>query len=341
MTHEFKKIIHEYQHAKEAGIKAVLATVVDLDGSSYRRPGVSMLLLENGKRIGAVSGGCVEKEVVLQAKSVFETNIPKMMTYDGRYRLGCEGILYILLEPFYPNEPFLETFTNCLKNRTSFTLQSFYKKDVGEFQGLGTIIDFGEGNKFPVQHNFDPALAQKADLQVLDQEMKPCFQLVIIGAEHDAVQLCSMASLAGWEVTIIATPLEEKSIFDFPGAYAFFGLTPEEMDLDSIDAQTAVVVMTHSYAKDLSYLLKLKDTNPIYLGLLGPSKRRERLLNDLLEHCPEVAHSFFDKIHGPAGIHIGAETPQEIAIAILAEILAVSRSTEPMMLKDKKGGIHS
>ncbi|MEJ1221914.1 XdhC family protein [Sediminicola sp. 1XM1-17] len=341
MTHEFKKIIHEYQHAKEGGIKAVLATVVDLDGSSYRRPGVSMLLLENDKRVGAVSGGCVEKEVVLQAKSVFKTNVPKMITYDGRYRLGCEGILYILLEPFYPNDPFLETFANCLTKRNPFSLYSYYKKREGEFTGLGTIIDFGNGKQFPVQHNFDATPMQKGELQVLKQEMKPCFQLMIIGTEHDAVQLCSMASLAGWEVTVIATPLEEKNIFDFPSAYAFINASPEDLDPDSIDVQTAVVVMTHSYAKDLSYLLKLKDTNPIYLGLLGPSKRRERLLNDLLEHCPEVAHSFFDKIHGPAGLHIGAETPQEIAIAIMAEILAVTRNKEPIMLKDKRGGIHT
>ncbi len=341
MTHEFKKIIHEYQHAKDRGIKTVLATVVDLDGSSYRRPGVSMLLLENGKKVGAVSGGCVEKEVVLQAKSVFESNIPKMMTYDGRYRLGCEGILYILLEPFYPNAPFLKAFDVCLKKRNSFKLRSYYKKAEVEFKGLGTIVDFGEGNEHPVQHNFDLAFTQKSELQIFEQEMKPCFQLMIVGAEHDAVQLCSMASAAGWEVTIIATPMEEKNIFDFPGAYAFFNRSPEEMDLKSIDEQTALIVMTHSYAKDLKYLLKLKDSNPIYLGLLGPAKRRERLLNDLLEHCPEVAHTFFDKIHGPAGLNIGAETPQEIAIAILAEILSVTRNKKPMMLKDKVGGIHS
>ncbi|MFT4830484.1 MAG: xanthine dehydrogenase accessory factor [Psychroserpens sp.] len=341
MTHELKKIIHEYQHAKDRGIKAVLATVVALDGSSYRRPGVSMLLLENGKKIGAVSGGCVEKEVVLQAKSVFVSNIPKMITYDGRYRLGCEGILYILLEPFYPKEPFLGAFDNCLNKRANFKLRSYYNKMEGEFKGFGTVVDFGEGNKHPVQHNFDLAFAQKSDLQVFEQEMEPCFQLMIVGAEHDAVQLCSMASTAGWEVTIIATPMEEKNIFDFPGAYAFFNLSPEEMDLESIDEQTAVLVMTHSYAKDLKYLLKLKNTNPIYLGLLGPSKRRERLLNDLLEHCPEVAHTFFEKIHGPAGLNIGAETPQEIAISILAEILSVIRNKEPMMLKDKAGGIHS
>jgi len=100
MTHEFKDIITSYQKAKVLGIRAVLATVVDIDGSSYRRPGVGMLILENGQMTGAVSGGCVEKEVLLQSQSVFDTGKPKLMTYNGRYRLGCEGTLYILIEVF-------------------------------------------------------------------------------------------------------------------------------------------------------------------------------------------------------------------------------------------------
>ena len=98
MTHEFKNIIASHVEAKKLGLKTVLVTVVDLDGSSYRKPGVRMLVLENENMIGAVSGGCVEKEILRQSKSVFKTGKSKIMTYDGRFRLGCEGFLYILLE---------------------------------------------------------------------------------------------------------------------------------------------------------------------------------------------------------------------------------------------------
>ncbi|MBT8393442.1 MAG: XdhC family protein, partial [Bacteroidia bacterium] len=114
MMHELKHIVSAYKKAKEMNLKSVLATVVDLDGSSYRKPGVRMLIIENGNMIGAVSGGCVEKEVLRQAQSVFLDGRPKMMTYDGRYRLGCEGVIYILLEKFIPEIEFVEKFDNLL-----------------------------------------------------------------------------------------------------------------------------------------------------------------------------------------------------------------------------------
>ena len=100
MIHELKDIIRSAKIAQSKGIKTVLASVVSLDGSSYRRPGVRMSIQENGRMIGAVSGGCVEKEILRQAQQVFKTNSSTLMEYDGRYRLGCEGILYILIEPF-------------------------------------------------------------------------------------------------------------------------------------------------------------------------------------------------------------------------------------------------
>jgi len=99
--------------------------------------------------------------------------------------------------------------------------------------------------------------------------------------------------------------------------------------------------MSHNYANDLKYLLELKDTKPAYLGLLGPSKRREKLLSQFLEYCPEVDESFIETIFGPAGLNIGAETPQEIAISIISEILSVVRQQTPMSLKEKRTGIHS
>ena len=124
MTHEFKDIIKAHLNAKRDGLKSVLATVVDLDGSSYRKPGVRMLILENDKMIGAVSGGCVEKDILRQSQSVFKDGLAKMMTYDGRYRLGCEGILYILLEEFNPEDNFFNAFSDILEERQTFQIES-------------------------------------------------------------------------------------------------------------------------------------------------------------------------------------------------------------------------
>jgi xanthine/CO dehydrogenase XdhC/CoxF family maturation factor len=338
MTHEFKDIIASYLLAKEKQLKAVLATVVALDGSSYRKPGVRMLLLEDGSMVGAVSGGCVEKDIARNAVSVFKEGKSKMMLYDGRYRLGCEGILYILIELFDPNADFLSAFSSCLESRDRFTFNSNYRKNEGVFEHIGSQVTF-KNQVFAV--NQKAQIKSDRDYLVFTQTMEPCFKLMIFGAEHDAVQLCKYASFNGWEVPIISGPLESKTIENFPGATAFNSASPDNLELSKIDKQTAVVVMSHNFANDLKFLIELKDTLPAYIGLLGPAHRREKLLSQLIEYYPAIDHNFVGQIHGPAGLNIGAETPQEIAISILSEILSVVRDKKPILLKEKKGGIHA
>ncbi len=338
MTHEFKKIVEASLIDKKSKLKSVLASVVELDGSSYRRPGVRMLILENGTMIGAVSGGCVEKEILRQSESVFKTGVPKIMMYDGRFRLGCEGALYILIESFEPEDMFYEAFSNCIKNREVFEILSQFAKKEIENSEMGSFVTF-KNETFSVSGNKD--IHETTSLSVFKQEMTPCFKLLIIGSEHDAVKLCSYSALTGWETTIISGPSEKRNIDNFPGATEFYSVSAEEMDLKMIDNQTAIVLMTHSFANDLRYLVTIKDTNPAYIGLLGPAIRRDDLLSQFFEYCPEVDNDFLDIIHGPAGINIGAETPEEIAISVISEILAVVRNQEPMFLNKKQGSIHS
>jgi len=335
MTHEFKSIIKEFQIAKKANIKCVLATVVDLEGSSYRRPGVRMLIREDNEMIGAVSGGCVEKEVLFQAQSVFNSSISKIMTYDGRFRLGCEGVLYILLEIFAPEEDLIHSFNTILKDRRPFSLKSYYHKEYGSCEGFGSFITINS-NYFA----FNIHTKEQSKALLFEQTMTPCKRLLLIGGEHDTVQLAHFGRSMGWEVFVAVTPKEDKKIEDFPGIDGLLNYEPENLPVEHIDANTAVLLMTHSYVKDLKYLIKLKNSRPMYFGLLGPARRREKLLSALLEQDTEMDLEFLEGIHGPAGLHIGAETPQEIAISILAEILSVIRKTEPIMLKDKPKQIH-
>ena len=338
MTHEFKDIVLHGLEAKNNNIKSVLASVVALDGSSYRRPGVRMLILENGQMIGAVSGGCVEKEILLQSETVFKTGKPIIMTYDGKYRLGCEGVLYILLELFQPEPAFEEAFLDGLKQRDSFQIQSFFNKKEGFATGIGSFVKI-KNKEFSIQSS----KIEKTDIEqlaVYSQILPACFKLIIIGAEHDAVQLCKYASLTGWEVAVVSGHNESKSIKNFSGANEFYSMTPEEIDVLIIDNQTSIVLMTHSFAKDLRYLVALKNAKPNYIGILGPTKRREDLLSQLIEYCPEISDDILDIIHGPAGIDIGSETPQEIAISIVSEILAVTRQRDANSLSKKSGKIH-
>ncbi|OSY86923.1 XdhC and CoxI family protein [Tenacibaculum holothuriorum] len=336
MTHEFKEIIQRAVLNQQHGIQNVLATVVDLDGSSYRKPGVRMLLSSDGKMVGAVSGGCVEKEVLRRAQSVFKDGKSKIITYDGRYRLGCEGILYILLEPFVVSEDFIITFSNSLEKREAFKIDSYYQKKGECFGNFGSVIQFKNGKTSTFSEN-------KIDKNnsVFSQKLNPLFKLLIIGGEHDAVKLSTQATQLGWEVDIVTSVKDPKQLSDFPNAKSVIAQTPEMIELSDVNEHTAVVIMNHNFTYDLRWLVKLQEQNPIYIGILGAAKRREKLLNELFDFTPEVTDEFLEKIHTPAGLNIGAETPEEIALSILAEILSVIRKKEVFSLKKITGRIHS
>lgn len=337
MTHEIKLLFQTLKAWQQMGKKAVFVSVVELKGSSYRRPGVRMVISEEGDYVGAVSGGCVEKEIERQAQSVFQTGKSKMMTYDGTYRIGCEGIIHILIEPAHLTDELLKEFDMLLQNRRSFRIDTYYVPDTGEYENMGSLINLN-GKKYAFHPSFHPEKVK--DLSCFSQSFEPLFQLYIFGAEHDAVQLCKAASLLGWEITIVAAEDESKSIDFFPGAASLITPSFKNIDVSAMDEQTAVIVMTHSYNKDVQYLMALKDCRPAYLGLLGPVKRRERVLSMLLEQCPDASIEFLEQIHGPAGINVGAESAAEIAVSILAEILSVVRHQNPIPLKDKKSPIH-
>ena len=339
MIHEFIEIIQSYKAAKQKGLRSVLATVVDLDGSSYRKPGVRMIIHENGTMTGAVSGGCVEKEILKQSFSVFKTGKAKVITYDGRYRLGCEGVLYILIEIFDPEEMVLKAIDHCIEKRDSFEIECFYTKEVTINSNFGSVI-YIDGKQYSFTRSNIPKSRNVSGLEIFKQKLDPLFRLFIIGTEHDAVQLCIQASSLGWEVIIVASPSSPQKLNDFPGAKQIIYCSSEDLDLSLIDNNTAIVLMTHNYARDLQFLSKLKDSFPVYLGLLGATNRRDRLLNDFIEKYPNIEDSFLDIIYGPTGLNIGAITPQEIALSICAEILSVVRKEEPKPLKKRTEAIY-
>ncbi|TYQ00151.1 xanthine/CO dehydrogenase XdhC/CoxF family maturation factor [Tenacibaculum adriaticum] len=339
MTHEFKHIVQQAKINQEKGLKNVLATVVFLDGSSYRKPGVRMLIAENGKMTGAISGGCVEKEVCRRAQSIFNDEKAKVITYDGRYRLGCEGILYILLESFTVSNDFLNAFTSQLEVRNSFEIQSFYEQNDEVYGKFGSVIRFEDNSSFTFSNNFNPQDFQ--NLHIFSQQLQPPFKLIIIGAEHDAVKLCTMASLLGWEIDVICSLKDPKQLTDFPGAKSMTPNNPETFNTSTLNQHTALVVMNHSYVLDLKYVLRLQNIALGYIGVLGAPNRRDRMFSEIFELAPNVSEEFLDDLHMPAGLHLGAETPEEIALSILSEILAVTRKKEPISLKNSVGKINA
>ena len=257
MIHELKEIINQTVINQQKGLKNVLATVVYLDGSSYRKPGVRMLISEDLTFVGAVSGGCVEKEIILRAKSVFSDNKAKVITYDGRYRLGCEGVLYILIEPFFISDEFITAFSEANSERTAVEIVSYFIKDDEAIGNFGSVVTFKNKKQLP----FSTSIDLSHNLDTFKQILQPSFKLIIIGGEHDAVKLCKIASNLGWEIDVITSAKDSKHLSDFPGANSVIGNTPETINFKDINSNTAIVIMNHSYVQDLKYVIKLSNVN--------------------------------------------------------------------------------
>jgi xanthine/CO dehydrogenase XdhC/CoxF family maturation factor len=339
MLYELKEIIQHAIINQEKGLQNILVTVVDLKGSAYRKPGVRMLISSDNSYVGAVSGGCVEKEIIKRAQSVFASNTAKVITYDGRYRLGCEGILYLLIEPLVISKPLLNAFTTALENRETLQIDAYYKKQDEAIGNYGSVLRFKNGQEYTLSASLN--LESTNTTAVYTQELPPLFKLLIIGGEHDAIKLCKIAADLGWQVAVITAAKDSKLITDFPGADRLTGATPETIQFSNIEENTAIVLMNHSYVQDLKYLIQLTKYQPKYIGILGAPNKREKLFTELFEFAPETTESFLDCIYTPAGLNIGAKTPEEIAISIIAEILTVLREKDAASLRELKGNIYN
>jgi len=315
----------------------ILASVVSLEGSSYRRPGVRMLVSSSNKSFGNISGGCVEKDIISKSRKVFNSGIPRIIKYDGTLRLGCEGVLTILLEPINLNKKIIKIFYSSINERKKMVFKSYFLNQEISNNDFGSVIEIDE-NIYPLRDNFKTKFNRK--ILYFNQNLKPIFKLLIFGAEHDAVELCKIASLLGWEVTVIAPPEEEKSIDFFVGASFFINPLFENIDKKIVDDNSAIILMTHSFSRDVQYLLALKETFPAYFGLLGPSKRREKIIAKFLDYYRDCSIEFLDQLRGPAGLDVGAESASEISISIISEILSVIRKKNALALSTKNGNIH-
>lgn len=322
---ELKNILTFYQDSENKGVKTVLVSLVGLDGSSYRKQGVRMAIAQDGTMMGAISGGCVEKQLYRSALSVFEKNVSKVISYDGRYKLGCEGFLYILIEPFHLDKKNCFLILNTIEKRESFEIVSFYRK-MDETEGnFGSFLYI---NGIEISTNPYFSLPEENYFEKFNQTIRPDTQLVIVGSEHDAIKLCRAASFLGWNVIVITSIKNTESGINFLGAKAVKFETPETINFNFIDLYTSVVLMTHSFSQDFQYLLKLAPDPPKYIGILGSAKRKIQLENQILDFLPDAELSFLDSIHSPAGLSITAETPEEIAVSILAEIILIMSNVD-------------
>ncbi len=312
---------------------AALATLVRVEGSSYRRPGARLLVTADGRRIGSISGGCLEDDVAVHARAVLADGKPRAVTYDTTAEndlvwgvgLGCHGIVHLLIEPVASAPAWAGVLRENLRRRVATELAVVWRG--GDRDPLGTCLAAD--------------LPAAAAAEAFRQLVRPPTALVVFGAGDDARPLVRMARELGWQVTV-ADPRPAWATRDrFPEADDVIVVRPEDVPSRiGVDADTVAVVMTHHYRFDVPLVRALLPLPLAYLGLLGPRLRADRILSELAAGGFPVSAAMRARLHAPVGLDLGAEAPEEVALAILAEITAVRAARDARPLRERTTPIH-
>jgi xanthine dehydrogenase accessory factor len=371
---EINDIIKAYDAARAAGKRMALATVVHVEGSSYRRPGARMLVTDDGQLTGAISGGCLEGDALRKALLAISQQKNKLVTYDTTdendtslgVQLGCNGIVHILFEPIDVNDqghPVL-LLKSVLEKRQTAVLITLFSLSARTGSQPGTCFLHAQETHLAagVPTDAHQQLLNEASLvaelkdstfrrfQIGDQlltgfvEYLPApISLVIVGAGNDTIPLMEMAAILGWRITVVDGRASHATSQRFPKAdQVLVAKASEVLTQVSVDSHTFFALLTHNYNYDLALLKALIDVEDCpYIGALGPRKKLERMYNDLRMEGIEVTDQQKSRIFGPIGLDIGAETAEEIALSIMAEIKAVINGRAGISLREKAEPIHS
>ncbi len=365
---EISEILKAYSKAKTAGRKTALATVVKVEGSSYRQPGARMLVTEDGDLTGAISGGCLEGDALRKALLSIHQKQNKLITYNTSneddielgLQLGCNGIVHILFEyiddeaannpiqllqqlELERKEAVVVTVFSLKRNAKQIGTALFYRNESAVLNNtmevLNLITDANEVLK--TKTSIVKKLQIENENEALVEYIKPPISLVIAGAGNDVQPLVKMASILGWKITLGDGRAIHAVQKRFPKADSVKAIKSEQfLENIIIDDQTYFVLMTHNYKYDLTVLKSLLETDCQYIGILGPKTKLNRMLDDLQNEGITVSEEQLERIYSPIGLDIGAETSEEIALSIVSEIKAFAAGKMGTSLKYKSGKIH-
>ncbi len=358
---EIRKIISVYDTLDHSTEKVALASVVSVEASSYRRIGARMLVRSNGMWVGGISGGCLEGDALRQAQNAIFTNTPSLVVYDTLeddnnqigVGLGCNGKVEVLLTPIESSDPHNEIellrsllyaeqptiLTKVITSNGKIALQNIL---IHQEQPTPQILDIPSEElekaiqvvKQKKSHRIFEIKSHKKSHRVLLEFIRPETRLIIIGDNYDVNAMAQVGHTLGWEIWIIGRlkKLSKELVSKVHRVISF-----EEHTRVQTHDYTAVVLMSHDYKWDQIVLQHFIKIAPPYLGLLGPKKRFHKMNAEIAD----LDIATLEYIHSPTGLDIGAESPEEIAHAIAAEILAVFRQKNGQPLKYKEGPIHA
>ena len=340
--------------------RGVLATIVHVEGSAYRRPGAKMVIPEGGVGVGHITAGCLEDEVGRLADEVLAAGEPRVETYDLRPEADDDvwgnGVLDVLLEPI--DEGYRTVVDAAREGRNvgvatvvdapdgaGVGRRAYYHPETGTLDTeKGFPADVGDAVEEVVA---DLAARGKAksievgDVTVFVDGIAAPDDLVVVGSGNDAGPIVEEGKRAGFRVTVLgfrgANATEER----FPAADAVESTSPARItETFDFDEDTYVVVATHNFVDDRIAVDELLGTDVPYVGLMGPRKRFDEMREDFREEGREFSESELDRLYTPVGLDLGGGTPHQIALSIVGEVLAVSNDRTPQHLKDREGTIH-
>ena len=344
------QILALWRELERTGTDYVLATVVAVEGSSYRRPGARMLLAQDGRRAGTVSGGCLEASVAQRAwwltnsGPVIERYSTQDEDDDRPYGSGCGGVVYILLERQQTAGPLLEMLETAFLDRLPLGMATVLEgTQVGARALSGLGAQWPQDGNLALQSLADSAFEHRAtfvrevDVEGISAraliEFRPArTSLWVFSGGYDAKPVMQLAQALGWYVVIADGRSHLATRERFPGADNIQVLDVAELPAKAemqlpLRSTDAAVVMTHSFEQDsriLASILAL-DFPLSYLGVLGPQRRTRELLGEAarLLHLPDSADRvdrWLAQMNAPTGLDLGADTPATIALSIVAEV---------------------
>jgi xanthine/CO dehydrogenase XdhC/CoxF family maturation factor len=369
---EIKAIISVYDKIDKATVRAALATVVRVEGSSYRRTGARMLVMDDGTWVGGISGGCLEGDALKRARSAIAKSTASLITYDTTeddahqigVGLGCNGIIDVLFTPLDyqdKNNPveILKSYVMQDNRQTHVLLTAIalegkwdkikegeaiqYKepKDLKIFGNTGLENQLEEKINQQIETNKSAPnhfeIADGKSLSVFIELLFPQIHLILMGHQYDVYPLARLIKEIGWRATIVSNPLKvnTKITATVDKVYG-----DEQFKEILIDRYTAILLMSHDYKTDKINLPKALSTNAPYIGMLGPRVRAEKIFRELEEDGKAVTDADKERIYAPAGLDIGALSPEEIALSLVGEIRAAFSNRQGGFLRLRQTTIH-
>ena len=365
---EIGDVLAAIESLSARGERMALATIVAVRGSTYRRPGARLLVPEEGAPIGNISGGCLEGDVADLARVVMDEGTARLAGWDltadddavWGLGLGCNGAIEVFIEPAEQAAEVAGALRMALEEARPVCLVTVLESGrAGVGPGARLVVgpsDEPQGSLGDAEVDLE-ALAVAGEQLALERSeirslpgdvrafvevLEPPLRLLVCGAGHDAIPMVRAAAGLGWNALVVDDRPAFLTHERYPEAAGFVPVdAPEHVaEATVVDDHTHAVVMTHNFLRDKEYLRALVGTPAAYIGMLGPGARTERLLMELREEGVAIPDEVRARIHGPAGLDLGGEGPEEIAQSIAAEIVAVRRGRAGGFLKERPGPIH-